>query len=244
MKRLIVSFALSVVLGACSRPPHPPSAPPASVDALTLPRIGDTISVDQGYARVYEREDTAYFFHRNGRSFRVVVRKTYLDASAFQAYLDSHQPDSVAYRAVEVVDVTGDGVADSCMTDIRPVDGRPFIEHRVRSGGRDVFFDTLTVDDLGGGEILWGDVASYDALRPYAGVFAATRVFGSFLGGRVDLNEDITREFIARHKAEGGYWTAYLGHFKGHLIWYLNLTDAGLKVWDARSGAFIDFLVP
>ena len=44
--------------------------------------------------------------------------------------------------------------------------------------------------------------------------------------------------------SDKAYWMDCLGHFKGHLIWYLNLSDAGLKLWDARSGSFVDFLVP
>jgi hypothetical protein len=245
MRIFLLLLAFAVILSGCSRkPPAQPTPSPSSVESTVIPRVGDTVYVAGEYVRTYGEDDTTCFFRKGGRIFRVLVHKAYLDAPAFQDFLDQHQPDSVEHRGVEIADVTGDGIPDSCITVIRPVSGFPFIEHIVRSSGKQVFYDTMTVDDLGGAEILWGDETSYNVLKPYSGIFAARTVFGSFLGGQVDLSEEITKEFIDRHKNEEVYWIDYLGHFKGHLIWYLNLTDAGLKVWDSRSGTFIDFLVP
>jgi hypothetical protein len=245
MRTLLTFVSVALIVSACSPTPpakHDPSLP--SVESTVIPHVGDTISLSEGYARIYSTDDTTCFFHKGDRSFRVIVRKAYLDAPAFQDFLDQHPADLVAFRGVECADVTGDGIPDSLITTIRPVAGFPFIEHVVRSGGLQIFFDTLTVDDAGGAEILWDDETSYAALQPYSGIFAAERAFGSFLAGPVILSEEITQEFLDRQTGNTAYWRDYLGRFRGHLIWYLNLTDAGLKVWDARSGSFVDFLVP
>ena len=216
--------------------------PTPNRDAL---QIGDTI--DAEHFRIFGSTDTVLSFHKAGVTTKVIVPKSEAPPlHGFQDFLDGCSRDSLSYCAESVCDVTGDGMADTCKSRIAFRDGRPFIEHMVFCQGRQIWYDSLTLNDGGAAAEYWGgDEASYIQLKPYSALFVAEKGFSYFIGNKVCDDLQIGSYFLNMlHANDKPYWTNYLEHFRGNWIWYLTIVDDGGMIWDSRSGKFIVYWGP
>jgi uncharacterized RDD family membrane protein YckC len=253
-RQILISFAIAysgmmLILGAmivASRPNHGAQAQSGKNDQMAQRlslKVGDTIDVNSG--RVYHRGDTTLQFRFNGNIVPTIVQKTETRFfRGFQTYLDTHSPESLSYHNVEMADVTGDGLEDSCVTRIVMLDSYPFIEHTVISGSRRVFYDTLTLNDPY--ELLWeGDEESYYALKPLSSMYIAEDVGSTFVGDSVSGVDKNWSYFLAvLHPGETEKWNGYLSNYKGRWIWSLALVSNSALIWDSTASRFIEFWGP
>ena len=202
-------------------------------------------SIDVEGNRVLTSDDTTLFFKLNKRQIPTILRKSDIKHyKGFQKYIDTHSPDSLSYSNLEIADVTGDAISDSCITKISLVSQIPFIEHKVISNGIQLFYDTLTLDYPIA--LFWNDdETSFNALKPYSGMFIAQTYFGKFVGDSVNsVNKNWSYFLYVLHKDEKEKWNSYLENYKGHWIWYLDVVDGGGMIWDSNSKKFIFFWGP
>ena len=164
----------------------------------------------------------------------------------FQDFLDQSSSDMLSYTNVEIVDVTGDGVLDSCITRIHFRNGLPFVEHLVLSQGQQIFYDTLELGDGGAAmEYFGGDENGYKSLKPHSALYVAIHGFGSFVADGVssDLHESSCFLNIY-HSDEQSYWIEYLRHFKAKCIWNIAIFSPSVFIWDSRTQKFIFYWGP
>jgi len=240
-----LAFLLVIYVSCKQTPQYAPAARFSSTNVSVIPRVGDTLVNDSGSLWIFDKNDTILVFKKRGVLYRVISRKSRVrEFESFQRFLDSHPSDSLVFNGIEVQDVTGDGIADSCISRVTVRFSRPFIEHWIISSGLRIYYDTLTIEDPVGAAALWEDELSYVPLKPHSAFFIAVHHYSSFVGDRVEQRDIEGSQFLSIHNNELDYWRDYLRKFKGHWIWYLDVTDGGGKIWDARSRRFIFFWGP
>jgi len=203
-------------------------------------KIGDTIDAEN--YRIFETTDTILSFHKNGKITKVIVPKRLTNQfTDFQEFLDQCSADSLSYVGLELTDVTGDDLDDSCITLIHFRSQLPFIEHIIISQGNQIYYDSLLLNDGGAAaEYFGGDELAYKELKPYSALYVAQHSFGSFVGDTIGSNLNNADQFLnSIHQAEKSYWTKYLHNFKGHCIWNLAIIGPSSLIWDSRSHMFI-----
>jgi hypothetical protein len=162
----------------------------------------------------------------------------------FQEFLDTFRLASLPIVLRQEVDLTGDGINDTCITRIALSNGVPLIEHQVVSLRRLIWRDTLSISDDVGAGMYWSENESlYVAFRPFTGLYIAQTVFSSFVGNQV--NADSPEGGVLIHSNPD--LARYLQHRRGpplRWIWLLDHSDPAEMVWDQRVGRFVLYHAP
>ena len=160
--------------------------------------------------------------------------------------------DKLFFNKTKFIDVTGDGILDTCISRIVIKKGEPKITHIILSGGEKIWEDTLTIDDDTGYELYWNYDSSYFKLKPYSGFQIASDLFSTFVMERIDtssqhfkLISDIIYDLLSKeNKKDKIYWQSYLGSFKGRLISKMDEVDIIAYIWDKRYKKFVLYYAP
>jgi hypothetical protein len=231
----IFATIVLVLVSSCSR-----NSERSNLSNRDSIHIGDTI--DAGHFCVFQATDTILPFQKNGVTIKVVVPKVYVNQfEGFQEFMDHCSPDSLSYFRLETMDVTGDGIIDSCITRIHFRSQVPLIEHIVISQGNEIYHDSLLLNDGGAASEYFGeDELAYKDLKPYSALYVAEEGYGSFVGDKVSTNLHEADEFLnSVHRSEKSYWKKYLHGFKGQCIWNLAIVSPSSLIWDSRAHKFI-----
>ena len=236
MKTVAISIMLLASQLSCHRSsvnPHPP--PPAAVQSA--------FSTSPESSPLGMTSDSVLTFIRHSRSFSVSVSSEFVALlSAFQTFLNDHPSDSLNYRNLELVDVTGDGVPDSCITTISLVGGVPFVEHSIKSMSRMIWYDSLSYPGFCAPSYGWEDSAAYQALKPHSAFFLAEHADSTFVKSMVDTaSSEFSYFTTVLHAGNRSDWVKRYSSFKGHWIMKLDLSDPHGMVWDAQSERFITY---
>ncbi len=185
-----------------------------------------------------EKSDTVFAFRLDGKT--ILSHSPGIDLSHFQYFLDSCSSHPVSITNLALSDVTGDGMADSCLTKVSLVQNLPFIQHEIISNGRTIWLDTLTLQNSSVSTLYWNDDSAYANLMPYSGFFIAKVYFTNFIGKVIDPNELRSSYFVnvshSDHRAE---YIDRFSLFKGHRILKLDVSDPNELIWDNRANVFI-----
>ncbi|MGB2867610.1 MAG: hypothetical protein WBD36_04110 [Bacteroidota bacterium] len=175
-----------------------------------------------------------------GHSISVQSHKPYVDLVEFQRFLDTSPIKSLPFVKTWLADVTGDGIDDSCVTEISLVNGLPFVENSIYSRGISIWLDTLSLRTVSVSTTIWGDDTSYVRLMPYSGLFTASKYFADLVGDSVDVTSANFSYFISvLHPNQKSEFIRRYHSFHAHWIWYLDLSDPGGMIWDKTQGKFI-----
>ena len=231
----VFTIIILILVSSCSR--NPERSKLSNRDSI---QIGDTI--DAEHFRVFQVTDTILAFHKNGAITKVIIPKVQKNQfEGFQEFIDHCSPDSLSYFHAETMDVTGDGLIDSCITRIYFHSQLPFIEHIVISQGNQIYNDSLLLNDGGAASEYFGeDESAYKDLKPYSALYVAEKGFGSFVGDKISADLHEADEFLnSVHRSKKSYWEKYLHDFKGHCIWTLAIVSPSSLIWDSRAHKFI-----
>ena len=232
---------LAVLFGSCQRSGDSTTTPPThAVNRRDTLGIGDT--VDAEYGRVYDATDTTLVFLRGGKKVAVIVPKISVDDfGGFQEYLSLHNPESLSVCLLQFVDVTGDGVNDSCIGRRSMTSNGVVIENRVISQGRLIWYDTLTLEDESIQALNWeGDSQSYRELLPFSRMYAGAGN-GVFVGEAVDTASLDFHNFIFFNLDRENYWRLHFGGKRVRFIWNAVVQANEPFVWDDSLGQFVIF---
>jgi hypothetical protein len=167
-----------------------------------------------------------------------------IDSSLFPAgykqFVDSISSLAFPFRSFVMVDVTGDGIDDSCVTEISLVNGIPFVKHTINSEVQLIWNDTLLLKTISVSASLWGDENSYEKLLPNSGLFVATKYFSKVVGEKVSV-ESSEFSYFANVLHPNENMVQVYKSFKGHWIWYLDLSDSGGMIWNKKQNKFIKY---
>lgn len=193
-------------------------------DTLT---VGDVLENTTDSYGIYDETDTTLFFKKNDTIFAAIVPKIDLDQfNGFQDFINNNQKLSNELQYIQIADVTGDNVGDSCISKIFFLVGKIFIENTVISNKKQIWFDTLKVTDLQLANLFWGEEESYLALRPYSTHFMVKLYFSGFVSDKYDPYNN-NRE-----------------PYNGYSIWKLDVVSKSNMVWDKKNKKFKIYYAP
>jgi hypothetical protein len=210
-------------------------------------------SPQQRASALLPRSDSTITILCKGKTYTLSGSTTHLSRlRGFQSFLDTCTSHP-AFLSIQHVDVTGDGRLDSCVSHTYASGQEVKLERRIYSSGKQIWFDTMTVDQDYAFRDLWPGDSSYFALTPFSSVFMVNWVFSqlfvqapfdpaSIQGGNIDPNA--LTEFDGTRQTLPKYWTTYLAQFKGRLIYRLSLEDLDTYIWDERTRTFVLYHSP
>jgi hypothetical protein len=140
-----------------------------------------------------------------------------------------------------MVDITGEGIPQRCVSTWKLSDSDVVIRRLVVSKQGLIWNDSLEVDDIFGFALPWNKDSSYFRLKPYSAIFVALKQSDVFIGDSVAnvsvLEDESTRKYLLKYHTLA-YWRRYLSHFRGRTVLTLGM-DPGWYIWDKELGKFI-----
>ncbi len=201
------------------------------------------------YPTHFRSDDSVLVFKFRGKQFSFRVPKNFVSYYVgFQDVLNTRNAKTLSYLDSRMIDITGDGLADSCVSHIWTTHGEAHIEHLIYSRGQRIWRDRLVIDD-DACKGFWSD-SSFLTLRPYSHFQVARAYYSQFIEGLVDTSSQSFKKISSMVYStlsdgkEHNYWKRYLGEFRGRLIGYMDLIDPGIMIWDSRSHRFVQFYRP
>jgi hypothetical protein len=236
--RPILALPLIMLLATeCQRPSS------HSIDSATHPEQIEGMAQEQ-FRPV---DDTALVFRLNGKVIHVHVQKRSLDEySGFQELI-SQPRNRLTFTQVQMLDITGQGSVDSCVSSIELGDFGATITHLVISSGKQIWRDTLLLTDTVAFLYGWNEDSSYFLLKPYSTFKVAMNWNRPFVHDAYDTasegfksrSEYIYQNLTNGDPAELQYWKSRIGSFKGRILETIGDLDSEEYIWDGRHHKFV-----
>ena len=189
-----------------------------------------------------QADDTVCTFNVINKTFKVHLYQPLFDLNDFQTFLNSITNSNFKYTKIKCVDVTEDGINDSCITTISLKKDLPFVENKIISNHNLIWYDTLLIRSEQVAASNWGEDSSYYELMPYSGLYLANKYFSELTGKAVDSKSPEFSYFInVLNKDKGENWVKRFRQYKGLWIWCLNIVGGGGMIWDTESQKFIPY---
>lgn len=210
-------------------------------------QVGDTIRSADGDIRLYEPTDTTFIFRVRDTLVAFITTKSEREMfKPFQAYVDTHPTLASEETHLEVIDVTGDGIPDTCISHVRFTDSTMFVNNIVNSGGAIIWRDSSTICSEGVAGSDWmADSETYAAMMPWSFHFMQrTRFVGDVIDTSVDYERDYYRNFLEGNAADSTRWRAYFAGHTIRTIWTIALVSNSDMIWDEKTHQFICYICP